>query len=276
MFSLQDLLLPTCLSEKVLLIFRFIFLVVNLVLLVFQFLKIKHVYWSCYFIAVQTWVSIFSVAFFALTLKFHYQYRMLIQRHFEYHESLLQLSSFRGLSQELSKFEKSTSVLFFLALVCSAVNITSTFVNPPIILSTTFTNQVYMPISLISASCLVIELLLNRFTIVFFALFEAIAVGVIYCIFNWVFNIYGANQCKTFFRNAASNSSSDLLWYQLHIFEKIGNETNKGPEMPYVYFFVCLILIAGLTICFTAIRFSCLARDKDRSEHTSKILMCTL
>ena len=220
----------------------------------------KHTY--CVGIELSSWSSLFASLYFALSLSFHIKYRTLLKRHFEYHSSLLELSSDHGLerTEPLSRWEKISVLTCLSAFVCAVA-----FVLDQYSLSTSVENNVPLQAALVTASTVTLEFLLNRFTLSFFALLEVVVLAIVFSLCTWLVN--WTEDCTLFLGNR-----TNATWYDLHLFENVG----EGKYMPYFFFVGVLVLSTAILFMFTALRFTCLAKDKDRSEHTNKIMMCAL
>ena len=283
-FTIADLVLPRCcLSERLLLLPRSCLLLLSLSLLLytyFLFERSEKSCWYCFLILFSTWSTLLSSCYFVLSVSIHVRYRTLVARHFEYHESLLDLSSDRGLeTSELGTFEKWSVKFITAAFVTNTVNIFSLLMDPR--LSSQSSQPSLLHLSLISMVTVAVEMLWNRYTLRASAVLEMLLLGLFYCFSCWVVNWTEA--CNIFqltnqTTNQTKNSSHTTfdVWYELHVFEHVGVGSRFLHVMPYFFFFGALLMMGALSWFFTAIRFQCSAKEKDLSDHTSKIMMCAL
>jgi hypothetical protein len=276
-FNIADLILSSCccLSESFLKYLRCIFLILNLAMLAYPFvaLRSKHInHTYCVGIELSSWSSLFASLYFALSLSFHIKYRTLMKRHSEYHESLLELSSDRGIerTEPLSRWEKISVLTCLSAFVCAITFVCSHVMATGPSLSTSVKNYVPLQAALVTASTVTLEFLFNRFTLSFFALFEVVVLAIVFSLCTWLVN--WTDDCTLFLDSSQHlGNRTNATWYDLHLFENV-----EGKYMPYFFFLGVLVLSTAILFMFTALRFTCLAKDKDRSEHTNKIMMCAL
>ena len=195
---------------------------------------------------------------------------------------MLELSSDRGLERsELDKISKLGVVVFTAALVSSVVNLCSLAVAPPLPplspLRLSLPAELHLQLSLLSASSIAVELLLNRFIFKMGVLLEVLVFGVLYSLCTWLVNLNWVGECPRHNSTGTNvTNATTVVWYDLRVFETVGVGTKYPHAMPFITFFGCLVVAAAVCFSFTATRFQCLAKDKDRSEHTSKIMMCAL
>jgi len=293
-FTIADLVLPRCcLSERLLLLLRVCLLLLNLSLLLYTFFlfeRSERSCWYCFFILFSTWSTLLSSCYFVLSVSIHVKYRTLVARHFEYHESLLDLSSDPGLeTSELGTFEKWSVKFITAAFVTNTVNLFSLLMDPRLSsLSSQSSQTSQLHLSLISMVTVAVEIMWNRYTLRARAVLEMLLLGLFYCFSCWVVNWTEA--CNIFqLTNQTTNQTTnhDIIiknsthtthdvWYSLHVFEHVGVGSRFLYVMPYFFFFGALLVTGALSWFFTAIRFQCSAKERDLSDHTSKIMMCAL
>ena len=185
-----------CVSERLLLAFRLLFLLGATFCLLWPFLSFHpepspskptpSPPSACGVLSFPAVASIITVLYFILSLSIHYSHRTLIARHSEYHISLLELSRDPGLgSKALTKQERCGRLSFMLASVCSLANVCVLFFNTANLFAD---GGLAMSVLLI----MLVETLLNRHTLRLVAFIQSAMFGLFYVAAIVALNFSGA------------------------------------------------------------------------------------
>ena len=286
MFTVADLVLARCcLSERVFLCLRLCLLIITTTILYLSYqnqVVTNNNAPYCLFIIFSTWSCLFTILYFLCTMFLHFKYRTLVRRHFEYHESLLELSSDAGLasSEKIGRIERIQVTLYSLSLISNIVNLLSLATDSP--LPSLF--PAHLQFSLLATVAVAVDTLFNRYTLRASVLFESGLLGILYCCCTFLVNythncdaFLFANMTATMNTGSNNNSNNSTTWYALHVFQDTGvGSTRFVHEMPFIFFFSTLLLTSMICCTFTFCRFRCVGKEKDKIDHTSKIMMCAL
>ncbi len=269
-FTKADLVLGRLVPERLLMALRLVFFLANAAALAFAYGSAAGPgtgagqpsalrQGGCFSFVFATWALLAAVVYFALALSFHCKYRTLVARHFEYHESLLELSQDPGLgSTQFDARERVARIAWGLAAVACTVNLLA-LSSGPVSFAPSPPPEIYAA----AAVTIALEAVLNRHTLRIAVVFECLVLGILFCGATWAIN--GSGSCRAFF---SVHNNATLPWYTLHEFEGMWEGDDPGsahtsPWMPYVALFGALLLSAAVMWCAAASRYHCLASEKD-------------